>query len=108
MTGRTDKAYAYILDDMETEATRKAWERMREPEHPILFPQTLAELIGRLHGLADEKGYDANALSRKTGIPEARINAIFNDGTISIGEADALSEAMGYELMRYPKGISRI
>lgn len=85
MTGRTDKAYAYLLDDMKTEATRKAWERMREPEHPILFPQTLAELIGRLHGLADEKGYDANALSRKTGIPEARINAIFNDGTISIG-----------------------
>lgn len=49
----------------------------------------------------------ANALSRKTGIPEARINAIFNDGTISIGEADALSEAMGYELMRYPEGIAR-
>lgn len=39
MTGRTDKAYAYLLDDMETEATRKAWERMREPEHPILSPR---------------------------------------------------------------------
>lgn len=37
MTGRTDKACAYLLDDMETEATRKAWERMREPEHPTYF-----------------------------------------------------------------------
>lgn len=104
MTGRTDKAYAYLLDDVETEATRKAWERMREPEHPILFPQTLAELIGRLHGLADEKGYDANALSRKTGIPEARINAIFTDGTISIGGGRCTVRSHGVRAHAIPGG----
>lgn len=31
----------YPLDAVETEATGKVWERMREPEHPILFPQTV-------------------------------------------------------------------
>lgn len=97
----------YVPKSFITPQTQAIIATMLPPLERILLPKTKRELVLTWRRLARESGMTPAQFKQCTGFTDDDIRRLFNNGDITVEEADRTSQAFGYVLKSYPMGLRR-
>lgn len=97
----------YRSERRDNPATERIWSKTLQPKERVLFPQSLENLRTRWRESISERRMTPDELARLSGLPRKNVIRAIKGDYATIGEADAISESLGFSLKRYPAELRR-